>query len=142
MLLPLWVLGYQRSQGVVLTTDKRSFLRACWLQGWVPLPAGGLIGSRKASFRTSSCCSVAQSGPTLHNPTDYSPSGSSVHGILQARTLERVAMPFSRSSRSRDQTHVSCTGRQVLHCSATREAQDPQGFRINRGARSARLPRL
>ena len=35
--------------------------------------------------------------------------GSSVHGILQARILEWVAMPsFRGSSRPRDQTHVSC----------------------------------
>ena len=39
---------------------------------------------------------------------DSSLPGSSVHGILQARTLEWVAIPFSRgSSRSRDQTWVS-----------------------------------
>ena len=35
--------------------------------------------------------------PTLCNPIDCSPPVSSVHGILQARTLEWVAMPFSRS---------------------------------------------
>ena len=40
---------------------------------------------------------------------DCSPPGSSVHGILQARILERVAMPSSRgSSRPRYQTQVSC----------------------------------
>ena len=40
---------------------------------------------------------------------DYSPPGSSVHGILQARILEWVVIPFSRgSSRPRDQTWVSC----------------------------------
>ena len=40
---------------------------------------------------------------------DHSPPGSSVHGILQARILEWVAMPSSRgSSRPRNQTHVSC----------------------------------
>ena len=40
-----------------------------------------------------------QSCPTLCDPMDYSPwTGSSVHGILQARTLEQVAMPFSRGS--------------------------------------------
>ena len=40
---------------------------------------------------------------------DCSPPGSSVHGILQVRILEWVAMPFSRgSSRPRDQTRVSC----------------------------------
>ena len=47
--------------------------------------------------------------PTLCNPKDYSPSGSSVHGILQARILEWVAMPFSRtSSWPQGQTPVSC----------------------------------
>ena len=34
--------------------------------------------------------------PTLCEPMDFSPLGSSVHGILQARILEWVAMPFSR----------------------------------------------
>ena len=50
---------------------------------------------------------------------DCSPPGCSVHGILQARILEWVSISFSRgSSRSRDQTHVSCIsciGRQVLY---------------------------
>ena len=36
--------------------------------------------------------------PTLCDPMDYSPPGSSVHEILQARTLEWVAMPSSRGS--------------------------------------------
>ena len=35
---------------------------------------------------------------TLFDPVDYSPPGSSVHGILQARILEWVAMPSSRGS--------------------------------------------
>ena len=43
----------------------------------------------------------------LH-PLDCSPPGSSVHGILQARILEWVAISFSRgSSQSRDLTHTS-----------------------------------
>ena len=37
---------------------------------------------------------VAQSCPTLCHPMDYSPPGSSVHGILQARILEWIAFPF------------------------------------------------
>ena len=41
---------------------------------------------------------VAQSCLTLCDPMDCSPPGSSVHGILQARILEWVAIPFSRSS--------------------------------------------
>ena len=47
---------------------------------------------------------------------DSSPPGSSVHGILQARILEWVAISFSReSSQPRDQTQVSCIGRQILY---------------------------
>ena len=38
---------------------------------------------------------VAQSCPTLSNPMDCSPPGSSVHGIFQARVLERGAIGFS-----------------------------------------------
>ena len=37
-----------------------------------------------------------QSCPTLCDPKDFSPPGSSVHGIVQARILEWVAMPSSR----------------------------------------------
>ena len=43
-------------------------------------------------------CSVAQTCPTLCDPMDGSPPDSSVHGILQARILEWVAMPSSRGS--------------------------------------------
>ena len=39
-----------------------------------------------------------QSCPTFCDPMDCSLPGSSVHGILQARILARVAMPFSRGS--------------------------------------------
>ena len=41
-------------------------------------------------------CSVAQSCPTLCDPMDCSPPGSSPHGIFQARLLEGVAISFSR----------------------------------------------
>ena len=48
-------------------------------------------------------CMHAQSYPTLWDPMDCSPPGSSVHGVSQARILEWVAMPFSRgSSQPRD----------------------------------------
>ena len=53
---------------------------------------------------------VSQSGLTLCNPMDCSLPGSSVHGILQARILEWVAISFSRgSSQPSDRTQVSCT---------------------------------
>ena len=56
------------------------------------------------------CCSSS-------NPMDYSPPGSSLHGIFQARILEWMVIPSSRgSSPPRDWTHVSyfsCIGRRV-----------------------------
>ena len=52
---------------------------------------------------------VTQLCPTLCDPMDCSSPGSSVHGILQARILESVAISFSRgSSQSRDWNWVSC----------------------------------
>ena len=60
-----------------------------------------------------------QSWPTVCDTVDCSPPGSSVHGILQTRILDWVAIPYSRgSSWPRDWTHfsyVSCFGRQVLY---------------------------
>ena len=51
---------------------------------------------------------VTQSCPTLCDPVDCSPPGSSVHGILQARILEWVAISFSwGSSPARDRTQIS-----------------------------------
>ena len=62
---------------------------------------------------------VARSCLTLCNPKDCSLPGSSVHGILQARILEWVAVPSSMgSSQPKGQTCVSyipCIGRQALY---------------------------
>ena len=44
------------------------------------------------------CVKLLQSCPTLYDPMDCSLPGFSVHGILQARILEWVAMPSSRGS--------------------------------------------
>ena len=67
--------------------------------------------------------SVAQSSLTLCNPLDYSLPGSFVHGLFQAGILEWVAISSSSgSSWPRDQTCVSCIGRQILYPWATRGA--------------------
>ena len=63
---------------------------------------------------------LLQACPALGgHPVGCSLPGSSVHGILQAKILEWIAMPSCRgSSQPRDQalvSHVSCTGRQVLY---------------------------
>ena len=58
---------------------------------------------------TSSICLHGQSYLILCDPMDYSPPGSSVHGILQERVMQWVAIPFSRGSpQPRDGTWVSC----------------------------------
>ena len=57
----------------------------------------------------SLCAKSFQSCLTLCHPMDCSPPGSSIHGILQARRLEWVAITFSRgSSQPRDWSLVSC----------------------------------
>ena len=72
------------------------------------------------------CMLVALLFLTLCDPVDYSPPGSSVHGILQARILRWVAVSYSRgSSQPRGQTHISCIsciGKWVLYRCATWEA--------------------
>ena len=58
-------------------------------------------------------CVCIQSYPALHDPMAYSPPGTSVHGILQARILEPVAISSSRgSSRS---NCIACIGRQIIY---------------------------
>ena len=54
------------------------------------------------------CVKVAQLCPTLSDPVDWGLPGSSIRGILRARILEWIPIPFSRGSpQLRDQTWVS-----------------------------------
>ena len=73
---------------------------------------GDLCSSMRVMLSRFSCV-------WLCHPMDWSPPGSSVHGILQARILKCVAMPsFRGSSSPKDGTHIcyiSCIGRQVLY---------------------------
>ena len=59
------------------------------MEGWIN------IGSNKSVLMR---VLVGKSCPTLCYPVDWDPPGSPVHGILQARLLEWVAIPFSRES--------------------------------------------
>ena len=73
-----------------------------------------------------------QSCPTLSDPMDYSPPGSYVHGILQARILEWVFIAFSRgSSWPRDWTYVSCIAGSFFTVWATREAYSLELLKIS-----------
>jgi len=73
----------------------------------------------EALFTTARTRVCAQSCPTLGNPTNRSLPGSSVHGLVQARILEQVALSYSRgSSQPRYRTcvsHLSCIGRWILY---------------------------
>ena len=75
--------------------------------------------AKKAKCVCVVLCLADQSCPTLWDPMDCGPPGSSVRGILQARVLVWVALPSSRgSSWPRDWisiSFISCIGRQVLY---------------------------
>ena len=55
--------------------------------------------SRKTSAAAAAAAKSLQSCPTLCDSTDGSPPGSSIPGILQARTLEWVAISFSSAGK-------------------------------------------
>ena len=77
------------------------------------------------------CVLFAQLCLTLCDSMDCSQPGSSIHGVLEARILEWVVIPFSRgSSQPRDQTWVSCSAGRFFTIWATREVTQNQ-FRIH-----------
>ena len=74
---------------------------------------------------------VTQSWLTLYDPMDCSLSGSSVHGIFQAKVLEWVAISFSRgSSQPRNRNRVSCIAGRRFTSWATREALKSKGKEV------------
>ena len=74
------------------------------------------LGNCHRSCHSCLSAKLLQSCPTLWDLIDCSPPGSSVHGILQARILEWVAVPsFRGSSWPRDWTHIFC-----ISCTAGR----------------------
>ena len=77
-------------QGIILTQDSNPGLLHCRqiFPIWV---------TREAPFLAAAAAKSCQSCPTLCDPIDSSPAGSSVPGILQARTLEWVAISFSNA---------------------------------------------
>ena len=77
-------------------------------------------------------CLVAQLCLILCDPMDYIPPGCSVHGILQARILEWVFIPFSRgSSLPRNQAVISCIAVGYLTAPATRKDPPERGREIH-----------
>ena len=88
---------------------------------------------RESEEEALSCAVLTQLCPTLCDPMDCSPPGSSVHGILQERRLEWVAMPCSRgSSQPRDRSQVSALWMDAL-------LSEPPGKPKNTGVGSVSL---
>ena len=83
-----------------------------------------VVTHRLTRWGKPACAQWLQLCPTLCDPKDSSPSGSSVHGILQARILEWVAMPSSTGSfLPRDRTQASDTAG-ILYCLSHQGSSD------------------
>ena len=76
------------------------------------------------------CVSVAQSCLTLHDPMECSPPGFSVHGILQARILEWVAIAFSSGIRVGPKSSDRCYHKKRGHTESPRVAVWRLGQRL------------
>ena len=123
---------------VAISFSRRSSQPRDWTR--IPHTAGGFFTvwtTREAQEYWSVCVCVCvcvkplQSCPTLYKAVDYSLSGSFVHGILQARILERVPLFFSRgSSQSRDQTRVSFTAGIFFASWTTRDCSQDKAYQI------------
>ena len=113
-------------QGIFLTQGSNSSLLHCRQVLCCLSHQGSPIDHERKKERKKES-EVAQSCLTLCDPVNCSPPSSSVHGILQARVLEWVAIPFARgSSRPRDRTRVSLVAGRRLALWATREASLPR----------------
>ena len=79
-----------------------------WVLGWNDIYSQKSCGTLLCTSLSLSL-KVTQLRPTLCDPTGCSLPGSSVYGILQARILEWIVIPFSRGSfQSRNRAQVSC----------------------------------
>ena len=123
------VTGWGDRPGKVKVKGSFSEATLSQLETLIPWQREGFLGGSLCRpyfpYSVICCCLVAKICLTLCNPMDYSPPGSSVHGISQVRILEGVAISSSRgSSQPKDQTHlswVSCTAGGLFyhlsHCS-------------------------
>ena len=99
--LMCYIIGFLKKTSVF---EQRVLLLKVWNSGWSCTREDDChkIGSQNI-FRIINeikayLCSVSQSCCIICTPVDCSPSGSSVHGISQARILEWVAISYSRGS--------------------------------------------
>ena len=117
----IWIhVKKQRAQVKVIIWTK--ILYGCIFQSFLPVLKKQLSKQYHIIYSCeSSSCSVMSDSWQPHH---CSLPGSSIHGILQARIPEWLAIPFSRgSSWPRDWTQVSCTAGRFFTIWATKEAQ-------------------
>ena len=102
--------------------ENPSFRSLLWSLPWIPSPALRCLlysNSNHLFLNARTCAQVLSRVQLFEAPWTTGAHGAPVHGILQAKILEWVAMPSSRaSSRSRDPycvSKVSCIGRQALY---------------------------
>ena len=122
----IWSLGQEDPLGEEMATH--SSLLA-WRISWTGEPGGfQSMGSQRVRHDWATehhhlllhlhecACMLSCSVVSICDCMDYGPPGSSVHGILQERRLEWIAISSPRgSSWPRDQAHVSCIGRAILY---------------------------
>ena len=65
------------------------------------------FSEKSLSYRTAAAAKLLQSCPTLCDPIDGSPPGSPTPGILQARTLEWVAISFLQCMKVKSESEVA-----------------------------------
>ena len=104
----------------LLTFERQTFQRVTALNTGA---SGQTTPRNLPTAGTGTCCGLSHlSRPTLCDPTDCSPPGSSVRGILQAGKLKWVAMPSSMdlpNAEIQPVSYLSCVGRAFLTTSAT-----------------------
>ena len=132
MIHPQWSVGHiRRDTGHSYSWDLPLFncnILVVYLVLPFPLQLLNFIHTLYQHFEKD-CCTKSQtiqkrilcvlSHVWLCDPMDCSPPGSSVRGIVQARTLEWISLSFSRGSL---RTFISCMGRWILYHWDTREA--------------------
>ena len=103
--------------------SEKNNVKNCGYYSITCVKLGEKIGALYAAICCFCCCFSCYVVSDSCDPVDWSPPGSSVCGISQARTPEWVAIFFSRgSSWPRDQTCIPCIGRWILSRWPTREA--------------------
>ena len=103
-----------------------------WPQDWkrsvfIPVPKKG--NAKECSTTAAAAAKLLQSCPTLCDPIDGSPPGSPVPGILQARTLEWVAVSFSNARKWKVKVKsLSCVRPSATPWTAAFQAPPSMGF--------------